>query len=221
MNTRLLTALLTGAACISLVLPARAQSKLATINLQKVFDTYWKTKQADGRLQERNEEFKKTNKELTEGYQKANEEYKKLIESAGDQAMSADEREKRKKQAEVKLSDIQGLESQIRQFQNTARSTLIEEQRRLRDTILEQIRNVIIAKAKKASYSLVLDTAAQSKNETLVVLYSNGENDMTEDVLKELNKDAPAEFLKPSDDKPAFGDLKTFPDPKLDKKTGK
>ncbi len=222
MNTRLLTALLTGATCLALISPASAQQqKLATINLQKVFDSFWQTKRADTRLQERNEEFKKTNTELTDGYKKANEEYKKLIDSASDQAMSAEEREKRKKAAEVKLSDITGMESQIRQFQTTARSTLLEEQRRLRETILEQIRNVVTAKAKKAGYFLVFDTAAQSKNETLVFLYSSNENDMTEEVLKELNKDAPAEYLKQTEKKPAFGDINAFPDPKLDKKGGK
>ena len=49
--------------------------------------------------------------------------------------------------------------------------------------------------------SLVFDTAAESANGTPIVLFSNSENDMTEDILKQLNLGAPAETAKPEEKK--------------------
>lgn len=188
------------AVCLAVAIPAQADTKVGIISLKKVFDGYWKTKQADAQLKDRASEFDKQRKEMIEGYQKSNEEYKKLLDSAGDQAVSAEERDKRKKAAETKLRDIQEIETQVTQFDRTARATLNEQQRRMRDSILREIQDVIATKAKTAGYSIVLDTAAESVNSTPVLVYNNGENEITDDVLRQLNINAPADFLKTTDE---------------------
>jgi Skp family chaperone for outer membrane proteins len=106
--------------------------------------------------------------------------------------VSAEEREKRKKAAESKLIELKDLEQQITQFDNTARTNLDEQQRRLRDNILTEIRAVIDAKAKAGNLTLVLDTSSDDVRKPPVVLYNTGDNDMTDAVLKQLNANAPA-----------------------------
>ncbi len=176
--------------------PVSAQSKYGIIDLKKVFDDFWKRKQADTQLKERGAEFEKQRKDLMDSYQKANEEYKKLIDSASDQALSTDERERRKKLAEDKLRDFSTLETQLNQFDRQARSILTELMTKMRENVLRQIQEVVANKAKAGGYTLVWDVASQSKNDTPIILYSSGENDLTDAVLQELNRDAPAEFLK-------------------------
>lgn len=188
------------AICLAVVIPAHAETKIGIISLKKVFDGFWKTKQADVQLKERAAEFDKQRKDLIEGYQKSNEEYKKLLDSAGDQAVSTEERDKRKKSAETKLREIQEIETQVNQFDRTARATLNEQQRRMRDSILREIQEVISTKAKTAAFSIVLDTAAESINNTPILVFNNGENDITDDVLRQLNISAPADFLKTADE---------------------
>jgi hypothetical protein len=53
----------------------------------------------------------------------------------------------------------------------------------------------------------VFDSAALSANQTLVFLYNNGANDFTDEVMAEINKDAPAGSVTPA--KP---DVKPIPD---------
>ena len=182
---------------------ASAQVKIGIIDLRKVFDEYHKTKTADARLKDQASDLDKERKAMMDQYQKATEEYKAALDGANDQAVSADEREKRKKTAESKLLDIKKLEQDINQFDRQARTTLEEEQRKLRDKILVEIRSVINTKAKSDGYSLVLDSASESFNKTPVVMYSNGANDLTTDVLRELNANAPVTTApaKPSDNK--------------------
>lgn len=203
--------ILTATVLLCLAWPAQAQTKTGIINLKKVFDGYWKTKQADSQLKERAAEFDKQRKELIEGYQKANEEYQKLLEGANDPTLSTDEKDKRKKSAESKLREIKEIETQVNQFDRTARTTLSEQQRRMRDAILREIQDVISTKAKAAGYTMVWDSAAESANNTPILIYNNGENDISDDVLTQLNTNAPADLLKPAadtaaDTKPAKDD---------------
>jgi Skp family chaperone for outer membrane proteins len=64
-----------------------------------------------------------------------------------------------------------------------------EQQRR--DDIVREIRKVLDAKAKAAGYTMVLDVSGESANMVPVLLYTDGQNDMTESLIKELNSGAP------------------------------
>src|SRR5262245_46905037 len=99
---------------------AQAQTKIAVVNLQKVFDGYFRTKQADTQLKEAAGNFEKSRRTLFDDYTKANEEYKRLLESSNDPAISTEERDKRKKEAEKKGIEIKQIEDSIRQFDQTS-----------------------------------------------------------------------------------------------------
>lgn len=174
------------------VCAAHAQHKVGVIDLRKVFDDYHKTKTADARLKDQAADLDRERKIMLDQYQKATDDYKVAVEGAGDQAVSADEREKRKKTAEAKLLEIKKLEGDIGQFERQARSTLEEEQRKYRDRILAEIRAIINTRAKAGGYTIIIDSAAETANKTPVVMYTNGENDLTTAVLGELNANAPA-----------------------------
>ena len=182
---------------------ASAQGKVGIIDLRKVFDDYHKTRTADARLKDQAADLDKERKAMMEQYQKSTDDYKAALDGANDQAVSVDEREKRKKTAESKLLDIKKLEQDIGQFDRQARTTLEEEQRKLRDKILVEIRGVINARAKAAGYTLVVDSAAESINKTPVVMYTTGENDLTASVLAELNANAPPGTTAPPSLSPA------------------
>lgn len=180
---------------------AWAQTRVATVDLRKLFDGYWKTKQADAALKDRASDLDKEYKGLREDYQKFKEDYQKLLADANDQAVSAEERDKRKQAAEGKLRNIKETEEAVVQFERQARTTLEEQKRRMRDNILTEIRTVVNAKSKSAGFALVVDTAAESGNGTPIVLFTNGENDLTEGVLTQLNAGAPVETTKPPEKK--------------------
>ena len=167
--------------------------KIATMDLKRVFDNYWKTKQADATLKERAMDFEKAKKGIIEDYQKSNEDYKKLIESANDVAVSSEEKEKRKTAAEKKLIEIKDIEDSLRKFNESSKTTLMDQQIRMRDKILVDIKEIIASSAKAGSYAFVVDTAAESANRAPIFLFWDGKTDITEMVLSELNRAAPAQ----------------------------
>lgn len=170
---------------------AQTAPKVGVIDLKKVFDGYWKTKQADVNLKAQAGELDKQRKTMLDAYERLNGEYKTALDTANDQAVSADEREKRKKTAEAKLMEMREVEQSVQQFDRTARTQLMEKQRQMRDNILKEIKDAIAAKTKAAGYDLIVDSAAESSNGTPVVMFWNGTGDITEVILSHINANAP------------------------------
>jgi outer membrane protein len=191
-------------------LPAMAQTKIATVDLKKLFDGYYKTKLATQAIQERADDLDKDYTTMAADLKKKDDQYQQLLESANDQAVSADERQRRKQEADDELKQLQDSKAAIDQFQRQAQMTLGDQRQRMRDNILDKIKEVVTQKAKAGGYSLVVDTAAQTVNGTPAVVYSSGDNDLTDDVLKQLNSDAPLD-LPDTSASPVFMSTNTLP----------
>jgi outer membrane protein len=184
-------------ACVAIAQPAQAQTKIAVVDLKKVFDGYWRTKQADAQLKERAADFEKARNGLIEDYKKSNDEFRKANESINDPAVSQEERDRRKKDVEKRLQDVREQENSIRTFDQNTRQALGEQQARMRESVLKDIRGVLDEKSKAAGYNLVFDLAATTINQTTVIMFNNlagTESDLTEAVLKQLNANAPADI---------------------------
>src|ERR1044071_834793 len=141
---------------------AVAQTRIGTVDMKKVFENYWKKKQGDALLKERQADMQKEDKNMLDDYKKMKEDYQGLLASASDQAVSPEERDKRKRAAEDKLKQMKDLEETVRTYETQAQNTLVDQLQRTRTKILEEIRTVISARAKTAGFSLVIDTAAES-----------------------------------------------------------
>ena len=176
--------------------PAWAQGRIATIDLVKVLDKYWKREQAEAVLKERLADMEKEFKNMGTDFNKAKDEYQKDLAGANDQAVSQEERDKRKRAAEDKLKYLRDQEDTMRQYRAQATATLDEQGRRMRENILGEIRTLVNAKAKTAGYAMVVDTSADSAKGTPIVLFNTGENDITETILSQLNSTAPADVKK-------------------------
>ena len=171
-------------------LTAQAQPKIAVINMKTVFDGYWKTKQSDATIKERQGEYEKERKKMQEDYEKLNLEFKELDRSSRDPAVSADEQKKRKDSASSKLLEIREIEQSVRNFDTNFRSQVADQIQRLRENIFRDIRELVDAKAKAASYNLVVNTAAET-TAVPTFMFAAGLPDLTQEVLTELNAKAP------------------------------
>jgi len=161
-------------------------SRVGTIDLKKAFDTYWKRKEALATLNDEKNDLEKDFKNMVDDAKKAREAYQKLLSDASDSAISSEERDKRKKLAEDKFKQVREKEDDATRFQRDAGARLDERQKRFTDTLVNEIRNVISAIAKSHGLAQVLDVSSP------VVLYTNGDNDITDEVIKQLNANAPA-----------------------------
>ncbi|MFM1944556.1 MAG: hypothetical protein RI897_3538 [Verrucomicrobiota bacterium] len=184
------------AAMLGVLVPVglQAQAKIGVVDMSKVFDGYYRREQADTQLKDRAADFEKARQGMVTDFETAKTEFERLRESASDLSLSAEERENRKAAAEKKLLDIRQIEQDVAQFDRTSRSTLTEQRRRMMERIVEEIKEVVSEKGKAGAYDLVLDVKAVSMAEVPIVLYHNGSNDLTREVLAELNSRRPVDL---------------------------
>ena len=202
------TILLATLLCLPVLPAAAAEMKIGIVDLRKCWDNYWKKNQADAALRARGNELEEERKNIQKQFEKAKADYKKALEDANDQAVSAEEREKRKKSAEAKLAEINEIDASYAAFNRNAKAQIEAQNARMRDEILKEIRAVVNAKSKAGGYSLIIDVSADSVSQAPVVLFNNGDDDITDAVITQLNANAPAGSLKPLDGKPQKKDEK-------------
>ena len=210
-----MAAILLVLSCLAGAANAQEPVKIATIDLLKAFDSYWKTKLSNDQLKERGADFDKVRIGMIEDLNLLRDEYNKLNASTQDQANSEEKRASDRKKAQEKLTEFKHLEQQIIEFNKNAQKTLADQTQRLRKGRLEEIQEVISAKARELGYDLVIDSSQDVMlPRTPSVLYTNGKNDITAVIIELLNKDAagkykpaepakPAESIEPAPEKPA------------------
>lgn len=173
--------------------PAFAQTKIATVDMQKIFNGYYKTKLANAQLEKRQSDLRKDLKDMADGIDKAEAAYKQALEQADDLAISNEERDKRRQAASDLLKDLDDRKTAAEQYQRQAQSTLSDMNLRMHNGLIADIQKAVADKAKAAGYTLVLNSTASE-----VVLYSaGGDNDLTAATIKELNEGAPIDVTTP------------------------
>ncbi|MEO7318468.1 MAG: OmpH family outer membrane protein [Chthoniobacteraceae bacterium] len=154
---------------------AHAQQKIATVKMRDLFENYVKARENDATFKKKMAGVAGEAKAKREAFLKGKEELSKFAGNVNDPA------------AQAKLKELKEMEQSILQFENKARADADEESRRLRGELLVDMRKVIDAKAKAAGYALVINVTAENTAGLPDVPYSSGENDITKDVITELN----------------------------------
>ena len=171
---------------------AQADVKVGTIDMKQVFDTYYKTKDAEAKINEARSQAKKELDERLDSFNKAQEDAKKLNEEANKPELAAAAKADKSKLLNEKLQALGALQREIQEFQQSRERQLSEQSVRSRNNLVEEINKVISDKVKAAGYDVVLDKSGQSLNAVGVVIYSRESFDFTNDVVTELNKAKPA-----------------------------
>jgi outer membrane protein len=197
------------AAAFALPASTFAQSvtiKIGTVDMKKVFESYYKTKDAEAKINEARNNAKKELEDRMEQAKKQLEEVKKLDEEIKNPALSEKSREEKAKVRGEKAAELQTMDREIREFQASREKQLQEQSVRMRGGIVEEINKVIEAKVKADNYDLVFDKSGPSLNGVPVVLYSKETYEFTNDVVKQLNankgKEEPAAAAAPAAAKP-------------------
>jgi len=169
-----------------------AAPKIAVIDMQKAFNEYYKTKDAEAILRDRMAGFQKERDEMTADGQKIADEAQKLHDAATDKTLSDTARAEREKALAAKVQELQAKRSQIQDFNNTRSKQFEDQSRRMRTSIVEEINKFVSDLGTKEKYNLILDKSGASMNGTSVVLFTSDVRDITDDVIKAINANKPA-----------------------------
>jgi outer membrane protein len=175
---------------IAFSVPAVAQSvsKVGTVELDRVFKEYKKTKEAEKKINEAREAAKKEYDDRAANYKKALEEINKVSQQLDSPALSADKKASMAKDRDEKIANIKTMEREINEFRQTRERQLQEQMMRMRETILKEITDVVMERVRASGYDLVFDKSGLSTNGVPVVLQAKDSMDFTGEVTAALNK---------------------------------
>ena len=187
---RILTlTLLTAALGFGAVSSASAQAvKIGTVDMKKVFENYYKTKDAEARINEARNQAKKELEDRMDTYKKSTEEVQKLNDDIQRPELSKEAKEAKSKQRDEKIAELKTMEREVREFQATREKQLQEQSVRMRGGIVEEINKVVSDRVKAENYDLVFDKSGPSLNGVPILLHAKESFDFTDAVITSLNK---------------------------------
>ena len=204
-NVSLVSAAIAAALCLSAASPVAAQGsfKIGIIDMKRVFSEYYKTKDAEKSVNDGKEAAKKQLDERNAKYRDLIGKWQESQKLINDPAISEELRAQKKKEAEELSSEAKSLEREMAEFRQRREQQLQEQVTRVRKGILDEIKVLVERKAKDANYDLVFDKSGMGVNGVPFLLFSKDAVDFSQEIVGELNKDAPKEAAAPATPAPA------------------
>ena len=174
---------------------AQGTLKIGTVDMQRAFKEYNKTKEAEAKIIDAKNAARKEYDDRAQDYKKALDEINNLNKQLESPALSADKKTQTAKDRDDKISKIKNMEREISDFRQTRERQLQEQLMRMREGIVKEITDVVMEKVKANNLDLVFDKSGMSINGVPVVMYSHDNVDFTNDVIVVLNKPGRATAL--------------------------
>jgi len=167
---------------------AQGTLKIGTVDMQRAFKEYNKTKEAEVKINDAKNAAKKEYDDRAESYKKALDEINNLNKQLESPALSADKKTQTAKERDDKIANIKNMEREINDFRQTRERQLQEQLMRVREGIVKEITDVVMEKVKASNMDLVFDKSGMSINGVPFLLYSHDNVDFTNDIIAVLNK---------------------------------
>lgn len=170
-----------------------ADLKFGVVDMQKAFADFHKTKDASGKFKENVDKAQREVNERWTVYKNLLGEIQKLQKEAQDPIVNNETRGKKGAELQEKAKELRALEQEIGEFQNRRQGQLKQEDLQIRKGLYDEIVAVVKEKAKGDGYDFVFDKSGVSLSTVPVLLFYKDAVDFTDQIVVELNKDAPAD----------------------------
>lgn len=176
----------------SLAAQAQPALKILVVDMAKLYDNHYKTLEYNAKIQSDDGKAQEEVDKMNKAGQTVVDEYKALIEQSNNPALSADAKSKAQNEAQKKYEDIQRKQQEVQQFIGQTRQSLQQRLQTFRSVMLEEIGKTATDIGKRKGATILLDKAGPSLIGISNVVYSDTAYDITDEVMKDLNKDRPA-----------------------------
>lgn len=167
-----------------------ATQKVATINLQKVYTDYWKTKKADEALKRKALDKQKVAEGIEKDLRDLDAQIRKAEKLLQDQTLNAAERERRRKQQQKTINEARETAQALQQYNRAMQTELQKEQADIINNLMDEVREVVSTIAKAKGYNLVIDSSAKA-GPGPVLVFADGKDDVTAEVQSQLEATNP------------------------------
>ena len=181
---------------------AAAEIKIGTVDMKKIFESFWRTKEAETRMSETRANLKRDLDERMEKRKELQDSIEKLNEEVKKPELAEPTRQKKMKERDDKIVEWQTMMRELQQYQAEKEKQLADQTLRIRNNIVDEILVVVKAKTDSENYDLVFDSSGFSINNVPVVITAKASYDFTKEIVEKLNATRP-KSTAPEPEKPA------------------
>jgi len=202
---RRIFAIALAASLATVAVAQEAKLNIATVDMQELFKQYYRTNEAQKQINVERARIQKDNNERLTRIRVLESSLASLRKQLEDPSLNDSKKQTLYKDWQTQQQEGVALDRERREFLQRRNQALNEKMVQRMKGILEEIRKLVEEKAKLDNYDYVFDKSGLSTSQVPFLLYTKDATDITASLLKDLNKDAPAESL------PAEGD----PEPEM------
>jgi outer membrane protein len=175
---------------------ANAQVKLGTVDMNKVFSEYYKTKDAQAKYAEAEKAANDDLNSRVEVLKKSMQEINQINAEIEKPELSKEAHDAKLKDQQAKIAAARTLDKEIADFRAAKQKGLQDQFLRMRKDIVDDIMKSVNDLVKAKAYDIVFDKSGLSAGAVPVVLYSRDDLDFSQDLITTLNKTAPVKVAK-------------------------
>lgn len=192
MKSILKSFLVVAATVIGLTSATAEELKIATLSVEKIFNEFHMTKKVQAQVKIDQERIQKDNTSRLEHIRSLQDAIEKLSKQRKDATLSDKKRLEVEREIKLKVNEGNAADNERRQWLQRQSKALQEQAAEEQRVILDKINTLIEDYSRKNDFDLVIDSSARSVTRTKVYPFIKDKFDVTEVLIKELNKDAPA-----------------------------
>jgi outer membrane protein len=200
---RRLLAVALAASFATMAVAQEGKLNIGTVDMQELFKQYYRTNEAQKQINVERARIQKDNNERLTRIRGLEENLGKLRKQLEDPSLNDSKKQTLFKEWQMQQQEGIALDRERREFLQRRNQALNEKMVQRMKGILEEIRKLVEEKAKLENFDYVFDKSGLSTSQVPFLLYTKDATDITAGLLKDLNKDAPADSLPaPGDPKP-------------------
>lgn len=201
---------------LAIVGTAQADVKVASVNVRELYTMYYKRFDTENVLQKQLADIKADVK-VREDKLRALQEEDKKIKDKYDSSLSETAVAKLREEHNAKVNEIKAADQELKDFVQRRSVAFRELRNREMRLLLEDVQNSINSVAEATGADLVIDAAAVSAQQDIGIAtsafpYIKKGFDITPEVLKTLNADAPQGFDPEAELKRLYGQQQEAPE---------
>lgn len=181
------------ASLFSIAAAQDAKLKIATVDMQELFKQYHRTSEAQKQINVERARIQKDNNERLARIRELETNLGGLKKQIEDPSINDSKKQELFKDWQLQQQEGIALDRERREFLQRRNQALNENMVQRMKGILEEIRKLVEEQAKTDDYDYVFDKSGLSTSQVPFLLYTKDATDVTASLLKDLNKDAPAE----------------------------
>lgn len=174
-------------------MPAVAELKIATVDMQQLFNEYHRTAAAQKDINVERAKIQKENNERLTRIRELEAELQDLRKRLEDPSISDKKKQDLFKDFQSKTQEGVALDRERREYLQRRNAALNEKTVQRMRGIFEEIRKLVADHAKADDFDYVFDKSGLSSTQVPFLLYTKDATDITSSLLAELNRDAPAD----------------------------